>query len=398
MALDCKIRDNLHYPFYKKVLYSLDDFLARFFSRKIDRQKIKRILVMRQDRVGDVAVSSHLFRLIKTGLPEVQLDVMVNPGCVDMVKYNPYVDDILECRLNWFGYQQNIDFFPRLLNFLGQFLVPDLFKMVGIFRRKKYELIIDCIGKRRNLLLALLGGAKYRIGYDFPGGSFLYTARVKRDFSSHCSYWLSSLLVPLGIPLSAPQLEIFLAKDHPMRNREFKEAKGLTENDRLIGLHPGYGGDLTRQWAKEKWIELIGSILAKNYKVLFFYGPQEENFVAEIISVYVDNPNFVIIKGDLEGMMEKLMLLDAFVCMDSGPMHIADALNVPLVALFAREDPVWWGPISTRHFRVIRKIEGPRCFKLNCPTRACIEAIEPQEVFENLQGLLQEISSIRKEA
>jgi len=374
-----------------RLLISAVDFLSWFSRKTIPAREVKKILILRHDRIGDLAYSTHLFYNLKKYYPQAQLDVLISSSCRELVELNPRIDHIIESDLWWFNYKENSSLGSRVWGGIKSLFDPEFGRICGILRKNRYDVVIDCVGKKRSVILAWLSMARYQICFKSLILSFLCTNRVELNNDLHVTAFWGHLLAPLGITSPELKLEICLPLDYLKRNEQFKLEKGLQDNDIILGIHPGFGGDPTRQWENQKWIELIKSLMRENYKIIFFYGPREEVLAEEIISRFRAENNFIIVKDSLESMMEKFKLLKVLICIDSGPMHLADVLGVPLVSLFARENPTRWRPVITHHFRLIRKLKGIGCPRYNCPARACINAIQSGEVLDEIKDLLSSI-------
>jgi ADP-heptose:LPS heptosyltransferase len=112
----------------------------------------------------------------------------------------------------------------------------------------------------------------------------------------------------------------------------------------LIGYHPG-GSHAGKRWPRERFQELISELrLSLGGSHIVFLGPDEKDS-----SVW---PGAIVSRPTLRQLMAQVACCDVLVCNDSGPMHIADALGVPVVAIFEVGNPQWYGP-SGRHATVI---------------------------------------------
>jgi len=113
-------------------------------------------------------------------------------------------------------------------------------------------------------------------------------------------------------------------------------ANGIGEDDLLIGIHGG-ASDIRRRWPLDKFQNVAGALSANcGAKVLFFLEPDAPERTSDVASVSMQT--------SLREMMALLTHCDLFLCNDSGPMHVADALGVPVVAVFLTGNPAWHRP------------------------------------------------------
>lgn len=382
MNFSCYIPER--YSVLRKTLNFADNLLHPIFCKKIDVAKIKKILILRQDRLGDLVATTPLLRSIKEALPGVILDIIINPKNIGIIKNNPFIDNILPAESNWFSYKK--DAFIKDRFFSSLFSLKEIFPILKLIKKREYDVVIDCVGKRRNIILSFLSGIPHKFGFDIPGGSFLYSARVKRKYPSSYINQLAGLLAPLGIAIENPAPEIFISLDADNHNEKFKKDNNINENDNLIGAHLSHGGRLGKRWPAGSWIELIDKLIKSGKKVILFYGEAESEDFKFIKKTFKDNKNFIdpgIL--NLEEFIERLSLLKVFIAVESGPVHMASAMKIPTVALFGGSDPVMWALYGRG--RILRKIEGSYCRKRECDDGFCIKAITPLEVFEAAENV-----------
>jgi ADP-heptose:LPS heptosyltransferase len=217
-------------------------------------------------------------------------------------------------------------------------------------RKAKYDVSVDARGDIRANMLLAAAGIRRRIGFDV-GGGWLLTDAVKADLAEHHKTvdWLR--LVFAGIPgespeaaRTAPRLE--LPSDETAAARRTLGSLGASARP-VIAFHPG-GSHTGKRWPLDRFAETASRLRAQfGGTVIAFLEPGGFGRSAD----WPDGTVFV--EAGLRELMAMLTCCDVLVCNDSGPMHIADALGVPVVALFERGNPDWYGP-SGMQTRVIR--------------------------------------------
>jgi ADP-heptose:LPS heptosyltransferase len=202
----------------------------------------------------------------------------------------------------------------------------------------------------RSNLLAAMTRAPHRVGYDIGGGGWLLTDTLPsgRSASHKIDDWLALLDLLPG--KSAPSSErrrpsLVVAPDEKDRAREMLRSLGVRDGP-VIAYHPG-GSHPGKRWPRTQFEQLISDLqLSVGGSHIVFLGPEEKDSDSW-------TPNAVVIRPSLRELMALLTCCDIFVCNDSGPMHVADALGVPVVAIFEVGNPQWFGP-SGAHATVIR--------------------------------------------
>ncbi|WP_024787440.1 MULTISPECIES: lipopolysaccharide heptosyltransferase II [unclassified Lebetimonas] len=156
-----------------------------------------------------------------------------------------------------------------------------------------------------------------------------------------------------------------------------------------IGINPGATYGSAKRWYPEKFAE-VGNYF-KNYKLIIFGGPGEEE-IAKDIEKNLDHPDFLNLCGrlNIKELCQYIGGLSLFVTNDSGPMHIAAAYNVPIVAVFGPTDYTETSPWSKNYKIVTKNLECAPCKKRECPLKSheCMKSIEAGEVIEAAKELL----------
>jgi heptosyltransferase-2 len=169
--------------------------------------------------------------------------------------------------------------------------------------------------------------------------------------------------------------------------------RGVQNGDVLIGVHPG-ARSAFRQWGKENFAIVAQRLRTEcSVKVLWFEDGGQTTPAK-------DQDQFIRVSLPLRRFMSVLAQCRMLICNDSGPMHIATALNIPVVAVFGPTEPAWFGPLGQDHQVVIRPEFWCRpCFDYCLFDQPyCLRLINVDSVFESavetLKPLLRERTRI----
>jgi len=169
-----------------------------------------------------------------------------------------------------------------------------------------------------------------------------------------------------------------------------------SSNEILLGIHPGASRP-TKQWPLEYLVELIYMIEEqKKWKITVFAGPGEEEMVHEF---YQKFPHLKIVGPDLslEDFILQMSRQSFFLVNDSGPMHIAQALNLPFLCLYGATHPsLGFFPYRKNGHILSKEIECCPCSlhgDMRCPRGhfRCMKEIFPNEVFNLLSELISDL-------
>mgnify|MGYP002632375995 CR=1 FL=1 len=159
----------------------------------------------------------------------------------------------------------------------------------------------------------------------------------------------------------------------------------------LIGICPGAEYGPAKRWPTDKFRAVMDQVSKKISCTWVVLGTGADTPLAEEILRGFDPARGIDLTGKttLEELMAKLKTLTALVTNDTGTMHLADFLGVPLISLFGSTEPRLTGPRATTSITLRHQVECSPCFLRDCPLDfRCMKAITPGEVAENLLRLV----------
>ena len=161
----------------------------------------------------------------------------------------------------------------------------------------------------------------------------------------------------------------------------------------LVGINPGASYGSAKRWSPKGYSE-VAKVLAKEYDILIFGGPNELDIAMEIEDELkqsnISNYQNLAGKTDIEVLIDSISNLSLFITGDSGPMHIAAAFQIPTVAIFGptrdKETSQW---MNTRNCIVKKNLECQPCMKRTCPLghHHCMNLISPKDVLKAAREL-----------
>ena len=161
----------------------------------------------------------------------------------------------------------------------------------------------------------------------------------------------------------------------------------------LVGINPGASYGSAKRWSPKGYSE-VAKVLAKEYDILIFGGPNELDIAMEIEDELKQSKisNFQNLAGktDINKLIDLVSNLSLFITGDSGPMHIAAAFQIPTIAIFGptrdKETSQW---MNARHFIVKKNLDCQPCMKRTCPLghHHCMSLIKPKDVLDAVRSL-----------
>jgi len=287
---------------------------------------IRKILIISLAGIGDFIMATPTIRALRKAYPKAKIDLLTFPkGTKDVVEGSEYIDNI-------FLYYDRKNTMTRKKPSRLKTLKNSLFPLLEL-RRKNYDVSISVFPSASNklALLAKIIGAKKRIGF----GSKHYTHPINWDYKNHKIDQNIRLLEPLGIKVKDKKQFFHIFEENRKFAKEFLK-QNKKDQRALIGMHPGSWWKATlKNWPLENYIELANKLIIKhNANILVVCGPSEEH-IGEKIKNSVEKKDKVIVleKQTLKNSAAIIAHCDAFVTSDSGVMHVAEVMEVPIILI-----------------------------------------------------------------
>src|SRR5581483_7976819 len=329
------------------------------------------ILVAQTSFVGDVVLTTPLLAALRRRFPGARLAVLCTPRAKDLLVNDPAIDEMIVMEKKRDGGRRS-----------------GIFEMARTLRARHFTMAVSPHKSLRTALTLALAGIPLRIGFRQSAGWFLYHRRVDRDAHAHDVERNLSLLRGLGIEPEAcdatPRIEAAAVARESV-GRIFDEL-GIGRDATVIGVNPGSVWP-TKRWIAEGFAAVSAAVAKKHGARIVVFGGPDDREVAEQV-VHLAACGAVSVAGRL-GLSELAAAVDrckVFITNDSGPMHIAVARGVPVVAIFCATTPtLGFYPYSSRAVIVEKDLPCRPCGThggLRCPlgTEDCMRLVRPEDV------------------
>jgi ADP-heptose:LPS heptosyltransferase len=350
--------------------------------KKVNLNEVKRVLIIRHRAIGDIILVTPFIRALKKALPQVEIDMVIEPLGIEILEDNPYLSRMVvyeKSRL------KKANFFEK---------VTGTVKFYKGLMDRKYDLVFDLWGNLRTALMSFLTWAKYRVGFNFRVRKYLYNIVVEPDVPpKYNAYYHMDQLKAVGIQPDGEKTNFNVRRQDMDYAADFYSSSGVKENDLVFGLN-GAGTWITKRWPEYKFAQLA-DLLVREYrgcKIVVIWGPGEKPMAETIKNLMKEDKTNVIIAPPTTlkqlGAVQKRMR--AFVSNDGAPNHLATALDVPTVTIFGPTNYKSWVPSgSKRHLEVHSGLKCAPCDRMACPTGIeCMNGIQAEEVLVRFKELL----------
>ena len=339
---------------------------------------MKRFLIVKPSSLGDVVHAFPAVSLLAENEPGAEIDWLVIPSLAPLVKYHPAVKDVILFQRKEMG---------RITEFPKAFL-----NLWSSIRKKKYDAVIDLQGLLRSSLIARLAKSS-----SFAGpaecresvSTVFYTQKLHSSENSSHAVWKNLAMMADFLKVPVPDKPKFEFKQNPdAAGRAARMLRGIA-HEKYIAAAPGARWE-SKQWPPDFFAECINLFLERHreyYAVLL--GSGNEKGQGEELKKHLRFPVLDLMGATgIPELVECLRNASLFFCNDSGPMHIAAAVNTPLTAFFGPTDPDLTGPFTERASVLKPDLDCIRCFRRVCDTMKCHAALTPEQAVSAAESLL----------
>jgi lipopolysaccharide heptosyltransferase II len=331
----------------------------------------KRILVVRTDRMGDMILSTPVLKALRLAYPNAYLAVLVRPYTREVVQGNPYIDEVIVYDKE--KYDRN------LLRFLS---------FIGLIRKRRFDCALVLHPTNRDHLITFLSGIRRRIGYDRKMG-FLLSDRIvhdKQQGTRHESDYALDMVRFLGI--DPQEKEFFVPVDQEAEKwaEGMLADAGIKASDRIVVINPGASCP-SKIWPSQRYAAVADELAARGFHTIVLAGPDslDQNTAAAVMAHMKTKAIDCIGKAPIPQTASLFRRSSLVISADTGPMHIAAAVGVPLIAIFGRNQPgispKRWGPINANSIVLHKDAGCIECLAHGCvKSFACLAAITVEDV------------------
>lgn len=344
-----------------------------------------KILVIKLRYIGDTVLLTPALRAIKARHPDSHVTALVNDWTAPVLRANPFLDELIP--------------FPRSrAKSGGRFRRLRLqWEFLRRLRRSGFDLVIDLTDADRAAICAFATGAPRRVGFNAEGRwrGRLLTDIVTADERQHIVDYHFAALARAGIPEAGRELFLSVDPAEAAQVDAFLASRGVSGNDFLLLIHPGarWKG---KCWPPARFAEVASRLAARcDARIVLASGPDaEERAILDELRLRMEVPHLLF---PPEGGLPRFIALCArsslVIGNDSGPVHIAAAAGVPVVALFGPSLPSMWAPLGRRVATPQALLDCCPCGHTVChrPEKSCMVLLSVDAVMEAVESVLAQL-------
>lgn len=330
----------------------------------------RQVLVRMPNWLGDFVMATPILTDLRHHWPETKITALCQGSLGSLLQGDKSVDTVISLT-------RKKGFWNRLWN--------------SDFLKEKYDLGILLTNSFSSAYFLWRSHIPIRIGYADHFRSLLLTHPVPfppQKETQHLVITYKHLLEPIGIALSNTDPHLYISSAEKEESLKYLSSLGVCDSDILIGINPGAAYGSAKCWPSERFRALNTYLLKHSRVKLIYFGDSgQTELVREICR---DFPSDKVLnlagKTPLKQFISLIDRCHLFVTNDSGPMHVASALGIPLIALFGSTSSVKTGPYKGGTI-IHKHVPCSPCYKRTCPLDfRCMREITAEEVYQTIMA------------
>lgn len=345
------------------------------------------ILIVKTSAIGDVTHTLPALNALRHHFPKAHITWLVEEASAEIIKNHQALDRVLICRRKQWagGFFKPFSFFKT---------IKEIRNFIKTLRDTEYDLVIDFQGLLKSGIWVFFSKSKRKVGFgpgmDHAEHSYIFlNERVPAVSMEHHAV-NRELMLLAAIGIACGKIEFGFPIDALDREKIkiLLQAYMISETDRIVVINPMARWD-TKLWQSRKFAQVADRICEKGFKVCFTGGRDDIEEIEKIRSFMSHGAVNLAGKTSLKTLAALYEKAELLLTTDTGPMHIATAINTPVVALFGPTAPWRTGPFGVGHQIVSVKLDCSPCFKRFCPTTECMKDITVDMALESIEKILE---------
>lgn len=345
--------------------------------RKNENTKLRILIIPQLTRIGDLICSTPVFRAIKIKYPYSHLSVLVSNKAIGAIKNNTRIDEFIVYE---------------------DYLFCELIKKI---KKGNFNWGLSLSGTSISTVLFLFGLIENRVK----------TIRENRPITEKITDWMNNfkllyknhtylpkhhldLLKFINIIDPEEKKEIFFSEIGNKKAETFLKENNLLEKDILVGISISAGNKI-KEWGDEKFLSLAEMIVNKyNVKIFFIGSEKDKNRIEKLLENKINNNYLIATNFSIEELSSLIKKLSLFISVDTGPLYIANAINIPTINIIGPVDSNEQPPRedhNTLHILPTKNIK-PTSFVFKEgnkeKSKEAVESIDVKRVFNAVDKLL----------
>lgn len=348
-----------------------------------------RILVRMPNWIGDAVMCEPALMDLRTAFPLAKICLLARPMVAELWEGHPGVDEIIEYA--WQREHKGI---------LG------LARLIRDVRGLQFDMAVLFQNAFEAALIALAAGIARRVGYATDGRKCLMTQPIplaRSGIIHQMDYYRTMVSQAFSLMLSDRKPTLYLqVQEQKAFEKRFSEIFDPPDS-MLVGINPGASYGSSKRWMPERFAELGDRLIrqltqqngtGKVVRGVIVGGKGEEELGRFIAGRMLEKVSVLSGKTTIRELMGVIQRCAIFLTNDSGPMHMAQALGVPVLAIFGSTDPNATGPVGQMQGVVRTPVRCAPCLLRSCPIdHSCMNGVTVEQAWNVAQSQVSHATS-----
>ena len=345
------------------------------------------ILIVKLSAIGDVIHTLPALNAIRNHYPNANITWLVEEDAASLVIGHKALDRVIVSkRKRWLKALKSLSLLST---------IKDVYGFIKVLRDTRYDMILDFQALLKSGILIALARGQRKIGFnkglEHMEHSYMFlNERIPAiDMEIHALTRGMVLLNAIGIPTKEIEYKLPVSNDDCEKVDELMKRHDINGVKFLIAINPVAKWE-SKLWPKERFARLADMIIDEyDARIIFTGGSEDRHIIQDIMSAMkgraLNLAGHTTLKM-LAALYEKTVLV---ISTDTGPMHLAAAMETPVVAIFGPTAPWRTGPYGSGHRVVRADPECSPCFKRQCETIDCMHQISEDQVMAEVRSVME---------
>ena len=337
----------------------------------IDPNRIRKILIIKPSAFGDIVHTLPVLNALHGRFPHAQIDWVVGHGLHTFLEGHAMIHRLWVIKKDeW-----------KKLRRLNETLT-EIRELTAGLRAEKYDVALDLSGLLRSGLIAFVSGAAIRLGFEESdeGSPLFYTHKIKGDMGIHAVDRYLKLAAVLGCELGTV--------DYPFApyNSSTEVCQKIPERYALLSPSAGKPAN---QWPAERFGALAAMLPMPSVVIS---SAADAHIADTVVSHSKGKAISIAGQTSLKSLISVVGGATCLITNDTGPMHVAAALNIPVFALFGPANPIRTGPYGVGHTVIQKQLDCSPCYAWKpCSHWRCMRELSVDDVFQQVAAGLDKV-------
>ena len=345
------------------------------------------ILIVKLSAIGDVIHTLPALNAIRNYYPDANITWLVEEDAASLVIGHKALDRVIVSkRKRWLRALRSLFLLST---------IKDVYGFIKVLRDTRYDMILDFQALLKSGILIALARGQRKIGFnkglEHMEHSYMFlNERIPAvDMEIHALTRGMVLLNAIGIPTNEIEYKLPVSNDDCEKVDELMKRHDINGVKFLIAINPVAKWE-SKLWPKERFARLADMIIDEyDARIIFTGGSEDRHIIQDIMSAMkgraLNLAGHTTLKM-LAVLYKKTVLV---ISTDTGPMHLAAAMETPVVAIFGPTAPWRTGPYGSGHRVVRADPECSPCFKRQCETIDCMHQISEDRVMAEVRSVME---------